>query len=190
MVRDWGEGCVDEGFLRKGKIHISGRITSTSVRTTTEFDNFEENGNKISSGTLNFDAEKTNIGWDANIEVENIEGVVENESYSMDFNLSISTDARGTQYDDSDDLITLTGNGEFSSDKGSISIKIDGVKIDNEECEYPISGSVEIEIDSDEADGTIKFSFHEECDGNVDVEADLKIDGSSLKVNTSVPMEE
>jgi len=190
LTLDWGEGCEgDDGILRKGKITISGHITSTSVHATAKFENFEEKGNKISSGTLSVDLQKTNKGWDATITAEKIKGVNENGNYSADFSLNISTDARGTE-DDSDDLITLNGNGKLSSDEGSISITIKDVIQDNQVCENPTSGSVEIEIDSDEADGTIKFTFHEQCDGKVDVQADLKIDGSSVKVNTSVPIEE
>jgi hypothetical protein len=191
LTLDWGDGCAgDDGILRKGKITISGHITSTSVHATAEFENFEEEGNKISSGTLRVDLQKTDKGWDATITARKIKGVNEDGNYSADFSLDISTDARGTE-DDSDDLITLNGNGKLSSDEGSISITIKDVIQDNQVCEkHPTSGSVEIEIDSDVADGTIKFTFHEQCDGKVDVQADLKIDGSSVKVNTSVPIEE
>jgi hypothetical protein len=191
LTLDWGEGCAgDDGILRKGKITIFGHITSTSVHATAEFENFEEEGNTISSGTLSLDLLKTEKGWDATITAEKIKGVNEDGNYSADFSLDISTDARGTTEDDSDDLITLNGNGKLSSDEGSISITIKDVIQDNQVCENPTSGSVEIEIDSEEADGTIKFTFHEQCDGKVDVQADLKIDGSSVKVNTSVPIEE
>jgi hypothetical protein len=191
LTLDWGEGCAgDDGILRKGKITIFGHITSTSLSATAEFENFEEEGNKISSGTLSVDIQKTDKGWDATITAKKIKGVNEDGNYSADFSLDISTDARGTE-DDSDDLITLNGNGKLSSDEGSISITIKDVIQDNQVCEeHPTSGTVEIEIDSDEADGTIKFTFHEQCDGKVDVQADLKIDGSSVKVNTSVPIEE
>jgi hypothetical protein len=190
VTLDWGEGCAgDDGILRKGKITISGHITSTSVHAKAEFENFEEEGNTISSGRLSLDLQKTDKGWDATITAEKIKGVNEDGNYSADFSLDISTDVRGTE-DDSDDLITLNGNGKLSSDEGSISITIKDVIQDNRACENPTSGSVEIEIDSDEADGTIKFTFHEQCDGKVDVQADLKIDGSSVKVNTSVPIEE
>jgi len=187
VVLDWGDGCVDEGILRKGKITISGHITSTSLNATAEFENFEEEGIKITSGKLSLDLQKTAEGWDAEIEAEKIKGV----NYSADFTLAISSDVRGTEEDDSDDLITINGNGKFSSDEGSFSITFNNVTQDNQECdEHPISGSVEIEIDSEEAEGTIKFTFHEVCDGKIDVEADLKIDGSSVKVNTTVTIEE
>ena len=192
VVLDWGDGCVgNDGIFRKGKITISGRITSTSLNATAKFENFEEEGNKITSGELSLDLQKTAEGWDAEIEAEKIKGVNEDGNYSADFTLAISSDVRGTEEDDSDDLITINGNGKFSSDEGSFSITFNNVTQDNQECdEHPISGSVEIEIDSEEAEGTIKFTFHEVCDGKIDVEADLKIDGSSVKVNTTVTIEE
>ncbi len=190
---DWGDGCVgDDGVFRKGKITLSGKITSTSVDATAEFDNFEEEGNKITSGTLSVSLKKTEVGYyDVTVKADNIKGENQDGSYSADFEISLSDDIRGTEGDDSDDLMIINGNGTLSSDKGSINITVTDVKVDNKECDKnPISGSVDIKIDSDEAYGTIKFTFHEECDGKVDVQADLTIGESSIKVNTSVPLEE
>lgn len=191
-VLDWGDGCVgDDGVLRKGKISISAHIDPDSINGTATFDNFEEEGNKITSGNLSVNAEKTQVGWNLTISVEDLNGENEEGRYSLDIDeLSFSLDQRGTPDDESDDSLTINGKGKISSDKGSLEITITNVVMDNQVCENnPVSGKVEIKVSSDEVNGTITFNFHETCDGKVDVSADIEVGGSTIKINTSVPLE-
>lgn len=178
LAADYGDGCYEDGVFKAGFVSIYIDISPSSITGVLTMNNFRE-GNETTTGEVSASIEMTDTGGTISMNVD-VSGVNENGNYSAEFEGSVEIDNRGTPEDDTDDSAVLNGGGTFSSDDGTLNLSISEVTVDRSVCELnPISGSVNVSGEGANGDTfDLIFTFHEECDGKVEVSG--RVNGTNV----------